>query len=76
VTPSRCYFYISKHHHHQHHSTGEEHSSVDKDGDISMSCGLDVDEDISMVAFFDHEEVGSDSNSGAGSTIMRDAVVR
>eukprot|EP00596_Hydrurales_sp_CCMP1899_P001157 CAMPEP_0119052520 /NCGR_PEP_ID=MMETSP1177-20130426/73789_1 /TAXON_ID=2985 /ORGANISM="Ochromonas sp, Strain CCMP1899" /LENGTH=286 /DNA_ID=CAMNT_0007032115 /DNA_START=754 /DNA_END=1614 /DNA_ORIENTATION=+ len=40
------------------------------------STDLDVDEDISVVAFFDHEEVGSDSNSGAGSTIMRDAVVR
>lgn len=37
---------------------------------------LGEDEDISMVALFDHEEVGSDSNPGAGSTIMRDAVTR
>ena len=34
------------------------------------------DDEISVVALFDHEEVGSDSNPGAGSTIMRDAVVR
>lgn len=40
------------------------------------SENLKDDEDISMVAFFDHEEVGSDSNPGAGSTIMRDAVER
>lgn len=37
---------------------------------------LEKDEDVSIVALFDHEEVGSDSNPGAGSTIMRDAVTR
>lgn len=31
---------------------------------------------ISMIALFDHEEVGSESNAGAGSTLMRDAVQR
>lgn len=34
------------------------------------------DEDVSMIALFDHEEVGSGSNPGAGSTLMRDAVQR
>lgn len=43
--------------------------------DHAMSS-LDLDEDVSIVALFDHEEVGSDSNPGAGSTIMRDAVTR
>lgn len=43
--------------------------------DHAMSS-LDKDEDVSIVALFDHEEVGSDSNPGAGSTIMRDAVTR
>jgi aspartyl aminopeptidase len=38
--------------------------------------GQDGDADISLVALFDHEEVGSDSSQGAGSTLMRDAVVR
>ena len=37
---------------------------------------LDSDSDVSMIALFDHEEVGSDSYQGAGSTLMRDAVVR
>lgn len=34
------------------------------------------DGDVSMIALFDHEEVGSESNPGAGSTLMRDAVSR
>ena len=34
------------------------------------------DADVSVVALFDHEEVGSGSHPGAGSTLMRDAVVR
>lgn len=42
----------------------------------SSEESLSEDEDIAMVAFFDHEEVGSESNPGAGSTIMRDAVER
>ena len=37
---------------------------------------LSNDEDISMIALFDHEEVGSGSVAGAGYPIMRDAVVR
>mmetsp|Transcript_11349 Transcript_11349/g.12869 ORF Transcript_11349/g.12869 Transcript_11349/m.12869 type:complete len:480 (+) Transcript_11349:213-1652(+) len=42
----------------------------------SNSGKLDSDPDVSVIALFDHEEVGSDSNEGAGSPIMRDAVVR
>lgn len=38
--------------------------------------GLDEDADISMVAMFDHEEVGSASATGAGSPIVGEAVQR
>jgi len=37
---------------------------------------LETDEDISLVALFDHEEVGSSSATGAGSPIMGEAVER
>lgn len=37
---------------------------------------LDNDEDISLIALFDHEEVGSSSLTGAGSPIMGEAVRR
>lgn len=37
---------------------------------------LDADGDISLVALFDHEEVGSESTTGAGSPIMGEAVRR
>jgi aspartyl aminopeptidase len=35
-----------------------------------------ADEDVSIVAMFDHEEVGSQSYSGAGSTLIGDAIER
>jgi aspartyl aminopeptidase len=38
--------------------------------------GLEGDEDCSVVALFDHEEVGSQSTTGAGSPVMRDSVQR
>ena len=38
--------------------------------------GLENDEDISLIALFDHEEVGSSSITGAGSPIMGEAVQR
>jgi aspartyl aminopeptidase len=38
--------------------------------------GLAEDGDVNMIALFDHEEVGSSSGVGAGSTIMRDSVTR
>jgi aspartyl aminopeptidase len=41
-----------------------------------LSGGLNGDGMVSMVALFDHEEVGSTSSPGAGSTLMRDAIVR
>lgn len=37
---------------------------------------LEKDGDISLVALFDHEEVGSESTTGAGSPIMGEAVKR
>jgi len=37
---------------------------------------LDIDEDVSLVALFDHEEVGSNSAVGAGSPIIGEAVER
>jgi len=37
---------------------------------------LELDPDVSAVVLFDHEECGSESNVGAGSPIMRDAVER
>jgi aspartyl aminopeptidase len=37
---------------------------------------LAQDEDVSIVAMFDHEEVGSQSYSGAGSTLIGDSVER
>ena len=42
----------------------------------SSTSSLDEDEDVSVVALFDHEEVGSVSASGAGSPIMNDAINR
>lgn len=38
--------------------------------------GLENDEDISIMALFDHEEVGSDSTAGAGSNLIQDAIER
>jgi len=42
----------------------------------SKEGALESDEDISLVALFDHEEIGSDSATGAGSPIMGEAVER
>ena len=39
-------------------------------------ASLENDEDISLIALFDHEEVGSSSATGAGSPIMGEAVKR
>lgn len=36
--------------------------------------GISEDEDVSMIAIFDHEEVGSGSATGAGSPIIKEAV--
>ena len=45
-------------------------------GGRSSAVGLDNDTDISMIAMFDHEEVGSTSATGAGSPIIGEAVRR
>jgi len=44
--------------------------------DHACSGALAEDDAVSIVALFDHEEVGSNSNEGAGSPIMRDAIIR
>ena len=44
--------------------------------DYGSSLAVSEDTDVSVVACFDHEEVGSVSNPGAGSTVIRDAVSR
>ena len=44
--------------------------------DHVKSGGVENDEDISMIAMFDHEEVGSASATGAGSPIIGEAVKR
>lgn len=44
--------------------------------DHVKSGGVQNDEDISMIAMFDHEEVGSSSATGAGSPIIGEAVKR
>eukprot|EP00557_Chaetoceros_sp_GSL56_P000963 CAMPEP_0176501708 /NCGR_PEP_ID=MMETSP0200_2-20121128/14319_1 /TAXON_ID=947934 /ORGANISM="Chaetoceros sp., Strain GSL56" /LENGTH=492 /DNA_ID=CAMNT_0017900641 /DNA_START=490 /DNA_END=1968 /DNA_ORIENTATION=- len=42
----------------------------------SQEGSLESDVDISLVALFDHEEVGSESTTGAGSPIIQEAVSR
>jgi aspartyl aminopeptidase len=43
---------------------------------IDHSVNLENDADVSMMALFDHEEVGSDSITGAGSTLVMDSIDR
>ena len=43
---------------------------------VSHSSALAEDLGISMIALFDHEEVGSQSAQGAGSPVFRDAIIR
>ena len=43
---------------------------------LSAPDGFAEDHDVSILAFFDHEEVGSGSSVGAGSSLMRDAMHR
>jgi aspartyl aminopeptidase len=42
----------------------------------SKSTDLDDDDMISLIALFDHEEIGSQSTHGAGSPVMSEAVKR
>lgn len=44
--------------------------------DDDSGAALENDQDVSMIALFDHEEVGSSSATGAGSPIMGEAVKR
>jgi aspartyl aminopeptidase len=44
--------------------------------DYSTDKNIDEDSEVCLIALFDHEEVGSSSNTGAGSTIMVDSVAR
>jgi len=51
-------------------------TSIEALADYVDSGALENDEDVSVVVLFDHEEVGSQSLTGAGSPVMRDAVTR
>lgn len=42
----------------------------------ATSGGLEKDSDVSVIALFDHEEVGSDSTTGAGSTLIDESFKR
>eukprot|EP00656_Telonema_subtile_P010758 TRINITY_DN15228_c0_g1_i1.p1 TRINITY_DN15228_c0_g1~~TRINITY_DN15228_c0_g1_i1.p1 ORF type:complete len:514 (+),score=138.42 TRINITY_DN15228_c0_g1_i1:1-1542(+) len=42
----------------------------------ASSPELESDPDVSMIALFDHEEVGSESACGAGSPVFQDALAR
>lgn len=44
--------------------------------DYSKTESVATDDKISVIALFDHEEIGSQSTHGAGSPIMDDAVKR
>lgn len=43
---------------------------------VTMKNFIDTSADVSLIVAFDHEEVGSTSSQGAGSTVMQDAVQR
>ena len=49
-------------------------STSESESEQGNANALASDEDISLVALFDHEEIGSDSATGAGSPIMGEAV--
>ena len=49
--------------------------ALDRSGGM-QGAGVSADEDVSIVAMFDHEEVGSQSLSGAGSSMIADAIER
>jgi aspartyl aminopeptidase len=42
----------------------------------SNAARLAADSDVAMIALFDHEEIGSESLSGAGSPVMAEAISR
>jgi len=44
--------------------------------DYSKSDSVSLDDQVSVIALFDHEEIGSQSTHGAGSPIMAEAVRR
>lgn len=51
-------------------------TSIEALVDYASTSDFEEDDGCSVVALFDHEEVGSGSTSGAGSPVMRDAVSR
>jgi aspartyl aminopeptidase len=55
----------------QYTSTSSEDQQTQEEKSLLQS-----DKDISLVALFDHEEVGSESTTGAGSPIIQEAVSR
>jgi aspartyl aminopeptidase len=55
-------------------ATNDDDNNGSSGGHCHSAVGLDNDTDISMIAMFDHEEVGSTSLTGAGSPIIAEAV--
>lgn len=51
-------------------------TSIEALSDFATDSNIAKENSVSVVVLFDHEECGSESNVGAGSPIMRDAVER
>ena len=47
-----------------------------KDDDLAGAKNLATDCDVAMIALFDHEEIGSESFTGACSPVMAEAIQR
>jgi aspartyl aminopeptidase len=43
---------------------------------VAAPDALSAEHAVRSIAFFDHEEVGSDSAQGAGGPVMRDTITR
>jgi aspartyl aminopeptidase len=58
------------------HTTNPISSSSNNNTETSRLSSFQQDQDISIIAFFDHEEVGSESVVGAGSNLIANTIER